>query len=229
MSTDPTTTKDRLLDAAEELFASRGYDEVSIRELAAAAEVNVAAVNYHFQGKDNLYHEVILRRFVQQRDKTLAALERATAEAGGRPTLDGVIAALVREYLQGTLGAAGGGFLSFMAREMQGSRCPAHDALFREMVAPVFAAFSRALTLARPGLRPEDLTWIIASIVGQIHHFVFRWKKRQSLADDSEALAVITRVFPALNLSVEEYIDAVTRHVSRFSSAAVQTLYPEVS
>ena len=57
MSEDKHETKQRLLDAAEVLFAEKGFDGVSIRELAAAADVNVAAVNYHFQGKQNLYRE----------------------------------------------------------------------------------------------------------------------------------------------------------------------------
>lgn len=228
LTTDPITTKDRLLDAAEELFTARGFDEVSVRELAAAADVNVAAVNYHFQGKDNLYQEVILRRFVLQREKTLAALEQVTAQAGGHPRLEDVIAALVREYLEGTLGQSSSGFLCFLARELNGTQGHAPDALLREMVDPVFAAFSRALLLARPGLRSEDLSWIIASIVAQVQHFVLRWKKRQALAQDSESLAVMTRVFPPLKLPVEEYIDEVTRHITRFSSAAVKALYPEV-
>ena len=53
----------------------KDFENVSIRELAAAANVNVAAVNYHFQGKENLFLEVVQRRFVAQRDRTLAALD----------------------------------------------------------------------------------------------------------------------------------------------------------
>jgi AcrR family transcriptional regulator len=224
-----TTTKDRLLDAAEDLFAHKSFDEVSVRELAAAAEVNVAAVNYHFQGKDNLYQEVILRRFVHQRDRTLAALDQVLAGAGGQPSLEDVIGALVRQYLQGTLGETGTGFLAFIAREMHSCPNQGQDSMFKEMIAPVFAAFSRALQAAHPGLRPEDLTWIIASIVGQIHHFIFRWQRKQTLDAESESLQTMVRIFPPLNYSVDRYIDTVTGHITRFSSAAVMTLYPEVS
>jgi AcrR family transcriptional regulator len=229
LSEDLITTKDRLLDAAEELFTRKSFEEVSVRELAAAAGVNLAAVNYHFQGKDNLYQQVILRRFTCQRDMTLSALECALAEADGRPSLESVIGAMVREYLQGTLGPeSGGSFLSIMAREMNGAQSHANEALFREMVAPVFQAFSRALMAARPHLQQEDLNWIIASIVGQIHHFVFRWKKKQSLEKDSMPLLTMLRLFPALGLPVDQYIANVTDHITRFSSAAVQALHPEV-
>ena len=229
LSEENTSTKDRLLDAAEELFAGKGYDDVSIRELAAAADEDVAAVNYHFQGKENLYHEVILRRFVDQRNSTLAALEKALAKADGKPSLDEVIGALVGEYLQGTLGhAKSGTFLSLITREMSGSNIHAHEAFFREMVAPVFLAFSRALAAAQPHLKQQDMNWVIASIVGQIHHFVLRWKKRQSLPESSEALQTMTRFFPALGLPVDQYIAQTTAHITRFSSAAIQTLYSEV-
>ena len=56
---DDRQTKDRLLDAAEDLFAARGFAEVSIRELALAADVNIAAVNYHFHGKENHIHIIL--------------------------------------------------------------------------------------------------------------------------------------------------------------------------
>jgi AcrR family transcriptional regulator len=226
--TPPISTQDRLLDAAEDLFASKGFSEVSIRELAAAADVNVAAVNYHFQGKDNLLQEVIMRRFVQQREATLNALEKVVTEAGDRPSLEQVIDTLVRTYLTGTLGSRKKvTFLSMIAEEMTGHHAQAHDVFFKEMIAPVFAAFSRALTAAHPRLTAEDLTWVIASIVGQIHHFIVRWKKARSFDEGSEALRTMLRVFPPVGLPVEQYIEAVTDHVSRFSSAAILALYPE--
>ena len=50
-------------EAAERLFAERGYDGTSIRAIVAKARVNQAAVNYHFAGKDGLYREVLLAAF----------------------------------------------------------------------------------------------------------------------------------------------------------------------
>jgi len=57
-------TQERLLDKAEALFAQRGYDAVSVREITAAAHCNLAAVNYHFQNKKNLYLEVFRARWI---------------------------------------------------------------------------------------------------------------------------------------------------------------------
>src|ERR1700739_350945 len=52
-------TRERILKAAERLFADRGYEETSIRAIVAKARVNQAAINYHFSGKDGLYREVL--------------------------------------------------------------------------------------------------------------------------------------------------------------------------
>lgn len=52
-------TKDRLIKVALIMFAENGYDKTSVRELAKKAEVNIAAINYHFSGKEGLYHAVL--------------------------------------------------------------------------------------------------------------------------------------------------------------------------
>ena len=56
-------TRERILKAAERLFAERGYDGTSIRTIVAKAKVNQAAINYHFDGKDGLYREVLRAAF----------------------------------------------------------------------------------------------------------------------------------------------------------------------
>ncbi len=56
-------TRERILKAAERLFADRGYDGTSIRAIVSKARVNQAAINYHFEGKDGLYREVLRAAF----------------------------------------------------------------------------------------------------------------------------------------------------------------------
>jgi AcrR family transcriptional regulator len=223
-------TKDRLLDAAETLFSQKGFNDVSIRDLAAAADVNVAAVNYHFQGKDNLYQEVIRRRFIIQRDLSLNAIEKVLAESPEKPPLDSLIRGFVSLNLGEALSPSGGGnFMRSILRELHSQGDHTTPLFFKEMVEPVFMTFSRALKKARPNLEQEQMSWIIASIIGQVHHFVMRWQKRQYMAEDSESLEIILRAFPALGHPVETYISEVTDHVTRFSTAAIDALYPEVS
>ena len=52
-------TRERILKAAQRLFAERGYKDTSVRAVVARARVNQAAINYHFGGKDGLYREVL--------------------------------------------------------------------------------------------------------------------------------------------------------------------------
>lgn len=95
-STDPT--RDRLLDEAERLFAERGFYDVSVREITAAAGSNTAAVNYHFGSKKNLYLAVFSERWTAR-----AAQLRAPLEAlKGRQdlTLELVLRTFVRSFLR---------------------------------------------------------------------------------------------------------------------------------
>lgn len=50
-------TRSRLLSAASRLFAEKGYDHATVRDICAAAGVNIALVNYHFKSKEGLYKE----------------------------------------------------------------------------------------------------------------------------------------------------------------------------
>ena len=228
MTDDRQTTKDRLLDAAERLFAEKDFGEVSIRELATAAGVNTAAVNYHFQGKDNLFAEVVRRRFLAQRDRTLASLAAAVAAGGERPPLDGIIRAITGAYLHGALASReGAGVMAVIAREMHRSGATHHGMVFKDMIAPVFAAFSAAMLKARPGLRQEQVNWLIASVVGQIHHFIMRRLKYDGLPVGDETRAFMGQAFPVLAAPVDVYVARVTDHVARFSAAAITCLYPE--
>ncbi len=230
MTEEKHETKDKLLDAAELLFANKNFDEVSIRELANAAGVNVAAVNYHFQGKENLFYQVIMRRFVLQRDNTLKALEEVLANTEERPGIAPVIRTLVEEYLVGALSAHGGSsFMTLLAREMQSRHSHASSAFFKEMVVPVFKAYSTALIDVRPCLEQEQINWIMASIIGQIHHFIARWHKKATFDSESEEVQIMIKVFPALGYPVEQYVQMVTDHITAFSTAAIDSLYPEVS
>ncbi|HVZ13903.1 MAG TPA: helix-turn-helix domain-containing protein, partial [Bauldia sp.] len=70
------STKERILTAAEQLFAQRGFDGASLRQLTAAAGVNLAAVNYHFGSKDRLVEEVFRRRLDSLNAHRLAALAK---------------------------------------------------------------------------------------------------------------------------------------------------------
>ena len=85
MSRVDATRRD-LLDAATRIFAEQGYARGSVREIAAAAHANVAAISYHFGGKAGLYRDVLRRALQAFASPALdpAALAQATPEAAAR-------------------------------------------------------------------------------------------------------------------------------------------------
>ena len=84
----------RILDTAEELFAQAGPSAAAaLRSIAAAADVNVAAVNYYFGSKEKLFEEMFLRRIAPLNEERLTRLAACVANAGGYPTLEAIIMA----------------------------------------------------------------------------------------------------------------------------------------
>jgi AcrR family transcriptional regulator len=88
-------TRERILDAAEMLFAKDGYDGTSIRDVAAKASVQIQAVGYHFGPKEDLFDAVVARR------ASVMTRLRETALADARAAADGAIpiGTLVRDYI----------------------------------------------------------------------------------------------------------------------------------
>jgi len=72
-------TRERILKAAERLFADRGYEATSVRAIVAKARVNQAAINYHFAGKDGLYREVLRTAFRALTDHQLSHAQETKA------------------------------------------------------------------------------------------------------------------------------------------------------
>lgn len=80
-----TATRDRILDAAEHLFADFGFGGASLRMITERAGVNLAAANYHFGSKESLYQRVFIRRIRPMNQQRMERLDEAERSAGGRP------------------------------------------------------------------------------------------------------------------------------------------------
>lgn len=90
-------TKDRILDAAEHLFADHGFAATSLRQITTEAEVNLAAVNYHFKSKEALLSAVIERTLAPINQRRLELLNELESQAnGGRLDLEAVVRAFVQ-------------------------------------------------------------------------------------------------------------------------------------
>jgi AcrR family transcriptional regulator len=97
-------TKAAILAAAERLYADRGFGDVTLRDIVAAADVNLAAVNYHFGSKDELIAELFVSRSLATNRERLNELKAAELAGGGRAGIDAVLRALVGPPLRGCLG-----------------------------------------------------------------------------------------------------------------------------
>src|SRR5579863_7990370 len=96
MIEEQVDTKTRLLDAAEKLFGQNGFDATSLRDITHEAQVNLAAVNYHFQSKESLIDAVIVRRLEPVNRRRLGMLDAA----GVAPGLEQIVEAFVSPVLE---------------------------------------------------------------------------------------------------------------------------------
>jgi TetR/AcrR family transcriptional regulator, regulator of cefoperazone and chloramphenicol sensitivity len=99
MTRPSEVTRERIMKAAERLFAESGYDGTSIRAIVAKAKVNQAAINYHFEGKDGLYREVLRVAF-----RALTEHQLEHAEELKSMSREEALSQFVRRQLQPLLG-----------------------------------------------------------------------------------------------------------------------------
>lgn len=94
-------TQERILDAAERLFAERGVDGSSLRAVTRQAEVNLAAVHYHFGSKEALLEAVMARRIEPINQARLKHLEELSGAAqGNRIPIEDLLRAFLEPALQ---------------------------------------------------------------------------------------------------------------------------------
>src|SRR5687768_10855811 len=109
MTTTHFNTKDRILGAAEELFAQYGFAGTSLRQVTSRADVNIAAVNYHFGSKENLVNEVFRRRMDEMSEQRLNRLRLAQEQHPDE--LEPILAAFIEPALALTLDKHGSAFV----------------------------------------------------------------------------------------------------------------------
>lgn len=158
----PVDTKTRILDAAERIFSQDGFDAASLRTITAAAQVNLAAVNYHFQTKEALFTAVIERRVRPVNQRRFEMLEAIP----GRPTPEKILEAFVRPPLDfGTRELAV--FRPLLAR-LHGVPRELHTKIIEDIFANVFHRFTDALQVALPDIPRQEIEWRLFFIVGSM-------------------------------------------------------------
>ena len=155
MSLQHFSTKDRILHAAEDLFAQQGFASTSLRQVTSRADVNIAAVNYHFGSKDNLINEVFRRRMDEMSTQRIAALQQAIDTAPGK--LEPILAAFVEPALAMAQDRHGGGaFIRVIARAYAESNAGLRKFL-SDQYGHVPRAFAKAIHACVPELSKEEL------------------------------------------------------------------------
>src|SRR4030088_628462 len=99
-------TRSAILSAAERLYADRGFGDVTLRDIVAAADVNLAAVNYHFGSKDELIAELFVTRSLATNRERLNELKAAEEAGGGRASMAFILRARVGPPRRACLGPA---------------------------------------------------------------------------------------------------------------------------
>lgn len=196
-------TRQRLLDAAAELFAERGFDGVSVRELCQAAGANVAAVNYHFGDKLGLYSE-LMETAVRRMRERLAAVEGAGGTAEER------LRVYIRSEIERSLTPQPGSWvLRLMNREVD-APTPVLDRVVREAIRPRIEYASR-LVAEIMGCAPRDPRVGVA--VSHIHGLSALLRRR----------AIMERLLPRFRATPER-IDAMAESSTRFVLAGIREL-----
>jgi len=161
-------TRERILDHAERLFAEQGFDRASLRSITDAAEVNLAAVNYHFGSKADLLGAVLERRIGPINAERIRLLDQAAEEAKPElPRLRTVLECFLRPAVE-MLGDVDPTILMGLGRILheRGEEARGHfDRLFANVA-------ERFLILARicPELAPEEIHARFHFMIGAMLH-----------------------------------------------------------
>jgi AcrR family transcriptional regulator len=164
-------TKQRILDSAERLFADHGFKAASLRTIIADAQVNLAAIHYHYHSKEALFDAVIVRRLQpinRERIELLEAFERAAPEGG--PALEQVLEAfLAPPFRFGPDPNSGQNFVRLMGRIFS-EEPSVWSSMVKRHFGVVLARFIPAFQRALPELPPAEFFWRVHFVVGAFSH-----------------------------------------------------------
>jgi AcrR family transcriptional regulator len=164
-------TKARILDAAEALFMEHGFEATSMRAITAEADVNLAAVNYHFGSKEELFEAVLTRRLDPMNQQRVELLERLQARSDAPLPCDRILLALFVPALRMARDPARGGknFLRLLGRAYA-DPAPFIRRFLAEQYAGMIGRFKAAFARALPELSPRELSWRLHFIMGALSY-----------------------------------------------------------
>jgi AcrR family transcriptional regulator len=203
---DQDPTRDRILQAALEIFAERGFKAATVREICARAGVNVASVNYYYRSKEALYREALVYSF-KEADRKYPQVAFTDASLPPEDRLRLFIRSLLLRLMDdGQLGV----HAQLMAREIA-DPTDALDYIVDTVMRPRFKVLRDIIPLiAGPGFEPEDIDRFIYSILGQC--LVYRHSR-----------ALVERLCPGI-IAGPDAIERTAEMIARFSLAGLHQL-----
>ncbi len=168
-------TKEKILDAAERLFARVGFHAASLRAITGEAGANLAAVNYHFGSKVALLEAVFERRLLplnEIRRTRLEAVQETARKEERRPT----VAETFRAFIEPTLrfrdeGAGAREFIALVGRILSEPNETARN-IFIQQMEPLFWLLFETLHTALPDLTQDLLFWRLQFAIGAMSHIL---------------------------------------------------------
>ena len=176
-------TRQRIIEAAEKLFAFRGVEAVSIRDITQAAGVNLAAINYHFGTKYGLAGEVFKQAIDPLNARRLELLDAVEEKAGRKPpSLEGVLEAMIRPAVERGFDHKQDNetFLRLTGRCLSEPNVEI-DEIVRPLFDKLMKRFEAAFLRALPGLDSEELFWRIKFMAGALHYSLLTCGKQKYL------------------------------------------------
>jgi AcrR family transcriptional regulator len=167
-----SATQARILDAAEGLFMEHGFEATSMRQINSEASVNLAAINYHFGSKEDLFEAVLTRRLDPMNQQRVALLSRFELEAAPRVlTPEKILAAMFIPALELARDRERGGknFLRLLGRAYA-DPAPFIRRFLSEQYAEMIARFKSAFGRALPKLPKRELSWRLHFVMGALSY-----------------------------------------------------------
>jgi len=197
-------TRSRLLSVGEQLFAERGFRDVTVREICRGARANVAAVNYHFRDKLGLYQAVLQAAVDRMRETT----DAARAAGAGRSAEE-----RLRIYIS-----------IFMCRLLADSRGTVHRLVTREMMDPTPALDMIVVQGVLP--RMEYLSEVIAELLGCDPSDPRVGRSVASVWTQSAAYVAnpIAERLGSSIVATADDADAIAQHIADFSIAGIRAI-----
>ena len=194
------STRDRIIVAAEELFARTGVARTSLRAITALARVNLAAVNYHFGSKEGLVDEVYRRRLEPLNKARLANLEKLEKRRR-KPTLEEILEAFMTPVANLARDPAQGGptVMRLLGQTHAEAEAP-YKSWFAGEYKRVLERYHAALCRALPDLPPEDVRWRLQFLVGALTYPVAERQLVELVSGESmspdDVIHVVHRLMP---------------------------------